>query len=634
MIHSAVKVLPVALSIALVASCLPSCYTLAYADELQGVESVFTEEQEEIAGDSSGFELALGGGESSVDAADGGAAAEGYGPDVETTEGAIEDTTSGYGEVDSFADSDVSAFGNDFGGIGFAADGNEDSSQFGISSSNGNSSGIEEDSITTGGKGTLEYLQDIVYLLGEIADYYRTGQAGISPLADINSVYDKLVSLSSSLGSMLGMTEGRSSASNRYTWTLNGYSWSTGKTGVAYLISWIVTMISSGNMSLVSINNNLRTTHTFPGASSSSTEGAAEILWRISYLLYDQTGGRSVGNTIGSLLSEARKQWGTGYGGTRVIEVNSPAYWLEGLYTYSYATHTFAGESSSTTKGVAEILWRMDSKLWDTNRSRSVGNIVGDLLAMLSSVNERDSRSNAWGYDYSSSGGNFYANSPAGWLNWLYKYSWTTHTFAGDDSQTTKGFSEILWLIDSKLYDSSRGRTVGNVLGDVLSALVSHSSLSSKGFSDVLSMLDALSNSGSPVDLSETNKLLGRLTADVAGLRDKFVLQDSLSDLLDILVGDMQVPQTQAAISRIQDVMSTRFPFCIPSVVNVVLFGSLLADPAPPVWTFDIGGSPLVVDFADYGVFAEVSSWTVRLLFTAALLLNTRRFVYGVGGGY
>lgn len=79
--------------------------------------------------------------------------------------------------------------------------------------------------------------------------------------------------------------------------------------------------------------------------------------------------------------------------------------------------------------------------------------------------------------------------------------------------------------------------------------------------------------------------------------------------------------------------MSTRFPFCIPSVVNVVLFGSLLAEPAPPVWTFDVGGSPLVVDFADYGAFAEVSSWTVRLLFTAALLLNTRRFVYGVGGG-
>lgn len=97
----------------------------------------------------------------------------------------------------------------------------------------------------------------------------------------------------------------------------------------------------------------------------------------------------------------------------------------------------------------------------------------------------------------------------------------------------------------------------------------------------------------SPADLSETNKLLGRLTADVASIRDKYVLEDALSSILNVLVGDLQTPQTQAALSSIQDVMSTRFPFCIPSLVNVVLFGSVLADAAPPVWEFDIAGSPL-----------------------------------------
>lgn len=137
----------------------------------------------------------------------------------------------------------------------------------------------------------------------------------------------------------------------------------------------------------------------------------------------------------------------------------------------------------------------------------------------------------------------------------------------------------------------------------------------------------------SPADLSETNKLLGRLTADVASIRDKYVLEDALSTILDVLVGDLQTPQTQAALSSIQDVMSTRFPFCIPSLVNVVLFGSVLADAAPPVWEFDIAGSPLVVDFSDYGQFAEVCRWTVLVLFTASLLLNTRRFIYGMGGG-
>ena len=137
----------------------------------------------------------------------------------------------------------------------------------------------------------------------------------------------------------------------------------------------------------------------------------------------------------------------------------------------------------------------------------------------------------------------------------------------------------------------------------------------------------------SPADLSETNKLLGRLTADVASIRDKYVLEDALSTILDVLVGDLQTPQTQAALSSIQDVMATRFPFCIPSMVNVVLFGSVLADAAPPVWEFDIVGTPLVVDFSDYGQFAEVCRWTVLVLFTASLLLNTRRFIYGMGGG-
>ena len=137
----------------------------------------------------------------------------------------------------------------------------------------------------------------------------------------------------------------------------------------------------------------------------------------------------------------------------------------------------------------------------------------------------------------------------------------------------------------------------------------------------------------SPADLSDINKLLGRLTADVASIRDKYVLEDALSSILDVLVGDLRTPQTQAALSSIQDVMSTRFPFCIPSLVNAVLFDSILADAAPPVWEFDIAGSPLVVDFSDYGQFAEVCRWTVLVLFTASLLLNTRRFIYGMGGG-
>lgn len=367
------------------------------------------------------------------------------------------------------------------------------------------------------------------------------------------------------------------------------------------------------------------TTHTFPGASGQTTEGFAEILWRISYLLYDQSGGRSVGNTAGSLLSDIRKQWGYGYGGTRVIEVNSPAYWLEWLYKYSYATHTFAGESSSTTKGVAEILWRMDSKLWDTNRSRSVGNIAGDLLATLNAFNERDSRSNAWGYDYSSSGSNYYANSPAGWLNWLYKYSWTTHTFAGDDSQTSRGFSEILWLIDSKLYDASRGRTVGNTLGDVLSSLVSHSSLVSKGFSDVLDKLGSLSVSVE-IDFSGVESRLDSIIRllTVAGV------VENAKDVLDAIFGDMSLDATGAASAAVGSAIQNAFPFCVPAVLKQIL-GLLQADPAPPEFHFDFWGASLDFGFEDWGGLADMTGWLSRIGFAVMLFANSRRFVYSGG---
>lgn len=138
----------------------------------------------------------------------------------------------------------------------------------------------------------------------------------------------------------------------------------------------------------------------------------------------------------------------------------------------------------------------------------------------------------------------------------------------------------------------------------------------------------------SPLDLSETNKLLGLLSGDVASIREKYVVGDTLSDMFGALVGDLQVPATAAAIDGIKGAMSTAFPFCIPSVVNLVLFGSVVADPQAPCWEFDIAGSPLVVDFSGFEDFAEVCRWTVRLLFVAALLLNTRKFVYGVGGAY
>ena len=87
----------VGLSLMLAANCFMPCYTLAYADETQEVADVSQEEQEEISGVASGFELASDFGESRADGADGDSAAEGHGGDLEEPEGSGQDTSSDNG---------------------------------------------------------------------------------------------------------------------------------------------------------------------------------------------------------------------------------------------------------------------------------------------------------------------------------------------------------------------------------------------------------------------------------------------------------------------------------------------------------------------------------------------------------
>lgn len=592
----------VLLAVALAANCFLSCYTLAYADESQGVENVPQEEQEEIFGDAGGFEFAPGSVELVSYAADGGAAVEGHGADDGAPEGAIEDTTSGYGEVDSFVGSDVSTFGNDFGGSGFAADGNEDSSQFGVSSSNGNSSGIEEDSYSNGEKGVLEYLEDIVYLLGEIADYYRQGGSGISPLADINSVYDQLVYIKSEIGSLNSVSLGSSAASNRHKWTMPGTGdvWNTAKGGLTWLLSeatWYLDGIYSSNSQI-------------RRSTSDST----------TYLLNFQNWYKSA--------------FGYGYGGTRVLNSESPGAWLEYIRENTNLTQKYL-------KAIAGDGVEYSAAAYLRNTRQDTSAIKSYLLA---------------------AGGDDVPYSVASWLKSAVVELRSIDTYSGYIRTNTNLAQEKLSTVSSlteragNFLKATADNGVDYSAASYLHTLAKNSNIllgysKSKGsdgveysFTGFLNMIaertrnisssvDKLLGSSS-VDLSETNKLLGLLTADVASIRDKYVVGDSLSDMFGALVGDLQVPATSAAIDGIKGAMSTAFPFCIPSVVNLVLFGSVVADPQAPVWEFDIVGSPLVVDFAPYEDFAEVCRWTVRLLFVAALLLNTRKFVYGVGGAY
>lgn len=560
----------------------------------------------------------------------------------------------------------------------------------------------------------------------------------------------------------------------------NQWGYNYGKTAIiyknspAYWLEWLY--------------NYSWTTHTFPGDSSATTKGFTETLWIISNLLYDSSSKRSVGYSTSKLLEELRGQWGTGFGGTVVSYNNSPYRFLQNLNDRTYFMRGSSSESgyvnwsfrsnnwATPTTGLPWLLSFIADILNGTNNNViGIGNdlsasyvldgetysnkSVAQILANLINVQYWEAfdikrvKENTSGLSTSMQ----LTGLPAGEstiaqiARYIHNNMVASYVIDGE-TYSNKSVAQMLaevvnssyWTSDkqSKIYDAFNALTLGpeggrvslynignavetiknetrdldNLLQSVydrLSALdalgvrlanialtaddiikgvnssvqwseVLHGDLSLlrhgaadllPGYADwtlwdflqgiyfdigqIVDLLKGLQQTltawgnrwdsqdlylmewakrwdsldKSPADLSEITKLLGRLTADVASIRDKYVLEDALSSILDVLVGDLQTPQTQAALSSIQDVMSTRFPFCIPSLVNVVLFGSVLADAAPPVWEFDISGSPLVVDFSDYGQFAEVCRWTVLVLFTASLLLNTRRFIYGMGGG-
>ena len=134
------------------------------------------------------------------------------------------------------------------------------------------------------------------------------------------------------------------------------------------------------------------------------------------------SGGSGSGKTanITDLVDAITAQWGWNYGKTAVLYSNSPAGWLKAIM----------GNTSN----------------------------LSSVPSMYSLLQKQ------WGYGY---GGTavIQSNSPAYWLQWLYKYSWVTHTLPGDSSLRTVGFSELLYRVLSGTYDYVNDQTLGNTVG-------------------------------------------------------------------------------------------------------------------------------------------------------------------------
>lgn len=609
----------VGLSLLLAANCFMPCYTLAYADESQGVEDVSQEEQEEIAGDAGGLEFSFGVGESNVDASYGGAAAEGHGSDDGTAEGAGEDTSADYGEVDSFVSGNISSLSDDFGGFGVAVDGNEVSSQFGVSTSDGDPPGIEEDSYSNGEKGILECLQDIVYLLGEIADYYRQGGSGISPLADINSVYDQLVYIKAEIGSLNSVSLGSPAASNRHKWIMpaTGDVWNTAKGGLTWLLSEATWYLDG----IYSTNSQIRRS-----ASDSTT-----------YLLNFQNWYKSA--------------FGFGYGGTRVLNSESPGAWLEYIRENTNLTQMYL-------KAVAGDGVEYSAAAYLRNTRQDVGSIKSYLVAnggdgvpypaaswLKSAVDELRSIDTYSGYirtntnltqeklstvsSLTERAGNFLKAKADDGVE--YSAASYLHTLAKNSSillgySKSKGSDGVEYSFTGFLnMIAERTRSSAISLSTLLDYEKANGSLVSDGFSDVLDKMDSLSFDAS-VDLSGIES---RLDSIVLLLSGSGVLENA-KDVLDAIFGDMGFDATEAASAAVGNAIQNAFPFCVPAVLKQML-GLLQADPAPPEFHFDFWGAPLDFGFSDWQGLADMTSWLSRIGFAVVLFANSRRFVYSGG---
>ena len=641
----------------------------AYADESQGVESVSQEEQEEIDGDAGGLELSSGVGESISYAADGGAAGEGHGPDDGAAEGAGEDTTSDNGAVVDPVVYDVDpspdyplleegdgSFDDSFGGS--LAD-DYLVADYGVSP-------------LAIGAGTV-----IDTLIASSVTGSWTGHAigNYSWTAREGTLYNLVSILLEQVNNRLSSVQSNQTYANNYLKAID----SSGKSSVTELTSilayakWVYSLSQK------------QWGYGYGGTVVIESGSPMDLLGKV----------QRNSDYVTSLYGLIQKQWGYGFGGTVVTEKGSPfdllgkiqrnsdyitsldsrasiandllgkiqrnsdyitsldnrvsgivqifadQYDLTGKIQrntdYITSVHSILDVITKGPEGGRVSLYSIGNSIETIkNETRDLDNLLEDANTWLVSIHDRLSALDALGVrlanialttDEIKKG----VNSSLQWYDILH----------GDLSMLRHGAADLLPVYaDWTVWDFLQGIyfDVGQIvdllkgLQQTLTAWGNRWDSQDQYLMEWAKRWDALDKS--PADLSETNKLLGRLTADVASIRDKYVVGDSLSDMFGALVGDLQVPATAAAIDGIKGAMSTAFPFCIPSVVNLVLFGSVVADPQAPCWEFDIVGNPLVVDFSGFEDFAEVCRWTVRLLFAAALLLNTRKFVYGVGGAY
>lgn len=697
----------VGLSLMLAANCFMPCYTLAYADEFQEVADVPQEEQEEVPGSSGRSELPSGDGESITDAADGGAAAEGHGPDDGAAEGATEDSSTddgGLGAPIVYAvepDSDYPIVEEGDGGIDDSYGGNDS----GLDTLLDN--GISPLSLTEVG-----YLDKIYFALnanamGSSATYSVEGQSITVTRYSISWILVWVWAAIVNVNKGVANVNANIGYSNNYlkaidTQTKNAASYLSSALGYNYGGTAVIYNGSPAH-SLQKIRDYLKA----PG--SNGTEyTAADYLSTLS-------------DRFNMLYSTLQGQWGYNYSGTAVLYKNSPAAWLENVQNYlkapgSNGTVYTAADYLSTLSDKASSLVSSLNSVSSLLKSEGSNGVVYSVANYLSTDVDRQASilSNiSLVKDYlKAPGSNGTVYTAADYLSSVSDAVKVSSSILDSVTKGPEGGRVSFYSIGNAVETiKNETRDLDNLLEsidgrvavlDALGVRLANISLTAddirKGVSSSLQWYEALHGDlsmlrhgaadllpgyadwtlwdfiqgiyfdlGNSVDLlkglqqtltawgnrwdsqdqylmewakrwdaldkdgswSESDKSF--LFAKLDGISDRLSVEAGQT-ILDALLGEVKPQYISDQLTIVKEVARNRFPFCIPAMMQQML-GLMQSEAQVPHWEFDFFGSPLVLDLGDLEGFASVTRWASCFMLFLALLANTKRFIFDLGGG-
>lgn len=605
----------VGLSLMLAANCFMPCYTLAYADEPQGVPDVFEEEQKEVSDDANRLELSPGSGESISYGSDGDPAAEGHGGDLEASEGSGQDIAPDNGGLDGAVvyDTELSA---DYplveegdGGIdeSFSGFGGDDSASvdYGISpqaiiggsivdalivsSVSGDWNGFQYGNVKWNtNRGTLFWLLSLQFT-------YIVQQTGIAQAyfkaTDTNT--KNTVSQISSLRDQIGPAQkGTSLAGWVYTMVVDLQELKSNlgalQNGVS-VSGWLHTLVSN----VQTLSNNI----------GGQQHGASLSGW--VYTLVTEI--QALRDQIGPFQNET-----------------SLSGWVWTIAVKSTNIYDLLDNATKGPEGGRVSLYNMG------NAVETIKNETRDLDNLLESVHDRLSALDALGVRLANIA--LIADEIKKGVNSSLQWYDTLH---GDLSMLRHGAADLLpGYADWTVWDFLQGIyfDVGQIV-DLLKGL--QQTLTAWGdrwdSQDLYLMewakrWDALDKGGS---WSESDKSL--LFAKLDGISDRLSVEAGQT-ILDALLGEVKPQYINDQLTIVKEVARNRFPFCIPAMMQQML-GLMQSEAQVPHWEFDFFGSPLVLDLGDLEGFASVTRWASCFMLFLALLANTKRFIFDLGGG-